>query len=31
MKITPENATALIIDLQEKLVPVVSESERLLI
>lgn len=30
MKLTSENATALIIDLQEKLVPVISESERLL-
>jgi len=30
MKITPENATALIIDLQEKIVPAISEPERLL-
>ena len=30
MKITPENATALIIDLQEKIVPAVAEPERLL-
>ena len=30
MKITPENATALIIDLQEKLVPAMFDPERLL-
>lgn len=30
MKITPENSTALIIDLQEKIVPAIADAERLL-
>lgn len=30
MKLTPSNATALVVDLQEKLVPAMNDSERLL-